>query len=588
VRVLVDAHGLVFVGQAVDRVLDCSLGHDVAHVERVQQRRAKRREVVGRQRRDAVVFKLELRRDQAHVVRVLAGDDAVVAAHVLQAEHPGDVGVGGVGPRRVQRRDPERPFLRVPAPQPFQRGRREVQQGGIRRRVKARRSDQQIEGDGGHRQRRPERQPSQAGRQRPRPAAEQEHRPGQQQEDAQQQDVGELVAVEHPRIGEGVFRQRQGAQRPVDQRLKPGVEDIAAGQRQQDQAARAGQNQTESARQAIGGPPRQRVRPEPGQYGDGQRQGEDPAKRAVQLVDARQQVVEHGVGRQAEDEGQGNRPQSGEDRPVRPPGGQVAFCAPPPGPEQRVGGQRQRQDAQVRPALDVVLDPPVDGRDRLAQGVGAGRDHLAAEHVEVGVVGRVAEEVGHQEGEQPPLGIGPAEDLLQRGRAFPEVLADQLDQGDDLRRAEQQARADHDHQPDPAPQQPARRPAFPPGRPPSGQQPPDRVEGHDQQRVIQDLDVPGVDDQGQRHGPGRRPGQRGRTAEQRLAPDHVLDHQEQEGQPGRRALDHGEDRADQEEAAELPAHRRDRRPDPPLAQPARQGQHGQPGDPELDHGVPAV
>ena len=70
-------------------------------------------------------------------------------------------------------------------------------------------------------------------------------------------------------------------------------------------------------------------------------------------------------------------------------------------------------------------------------------NQVTGEHIAEGAVGGVAKEVGDEEGDHAPFGIGPAEHFWQRDRALAEAGAHYLVEGEILRRAQSQAQRHH-------------------------------------------------------------------------------------------------------------------------------------------------
>ena len=106
-------------------------------------------------------------------------------------------------------------------------------------------------------------------------------------------------------------------------------------------------------------------------------------------------------------------------------------------------GEEEREEANVRSAFDVIFDAPINFGDGLAEGVDGGRNPLPDEHIEVAMVSRVSENVGDEKGEQVSRRVAPGSDLLQRGRADSEVVAQYGEEGDELHGAEGESKNDH-------------------------------------------------------------------------------------------------------------------------------------------------
>ncbi len=140
VRVLVDLYFVI-----VDLLPAChiqrQLADDVLHAQQVGQRVVQTGRVV--EGRDAVVEQLALRLDGLHVLDVLAGDDRVVAAHVLQAGHPRCVGVERLaGPLALESGDAEERRIGL---QKGDAGRRRGQQVRIAGRVEVAQHQKQVQ-----------------------------------------------------------------------------------------------------------------------------------------------------------------------------------------------------------------------------------------------------------------------------------------------------------------------------------------------------------------------------------------------------------------------------------------------------------
>jgi len=102
VDVAVDAQAAgLLVGQLPAGRIQRQLAGQIAHPQQIGQRIVQAGRVI--EGGDAVVEQLTLRLDGLHELDVLLGDDGVVAAHILQAEQPGGVGVEGLGrPRALE------------------------------------------------------------------------------------------------------------------------------------------------------------------------------------------------------------------------------------------------------------------------------------------------------------------------------------------------------------------------------------------------------------------------------------------------------------------------------------------------------
>ncbi len=157
----------------------------------------------------------------------------------------------------------------------------------------------------------------------------------------------------------------------------------------------------------------------------------------MQLLDAGQEVKEHGIERSAEGKSQGDGSQASENPNV--------FVASSENGDQ---GQKQGQDTNIAASLDVVLDPPVDGIDGITVIIACHRAHLLVKDVEIAVMAGVAEKVGDKEGDEASEGVSPPHHLLVTGRALSEAAAHQLVEGDKLHRPQCQAQHDHDYQPE--------------------------------------------------------------------------------------------------------------------------------------------
>ena len=181
----------------------------------------------------------------------------------------------------------------------------------------------------------------------------------------------------------------------------------------------------------------------------------------MQLAVARNQVVEHRVQRRAEREEQRQDRQNGKTgggevgraRPrdslpaERLAGGRSAgppFCfgammrsrygdvparrdpvaaaqpadASPDQRQDRQACQQQRGQTEIVAPFDVVLDAPVNGSQRLAQGILRHGHPRPGPDVEVAVVRGIAEDVRQQEGEDLPRRPGPFPHLRQTGGAL--------------------------------------------------------------------------------------------------------------------------------------------------------------------------
>ena len=111
-------------------------------------------------------------------------------------------------------------------------------------------------------------------------------------------------------------------------------------------------------------------------------------------------------------------------------------------------GEEHWQDSNVSSSFDVIFDAPINFGDGLAEGVDGGRNPLPDEHIEVAMVSRVSENVWDKKGEQVSRRVAPGSDLLQRGRADSEVVAQYGEEGDELHGAEGESKNDHDEEVD--------------------------------------------------------------------------------------------------------------------------------------------
>ncbi len=134
----------------------------------------------------------------------------------------------------------------------------------------------------------------------------------------------------------------------------------------------------------------------------------------MKLVDAGQAVIENGVQGGAEDEGQGEKAKNGKETDVNP-----AFCLEFPGGVNAQKGQEQGQNAKIDAAFDVVFNAPVAGVGPMGVGfaviIGGKGDAAPGEGIDIAVIGRVAEKVGQDEGQDATVGEGPTADLGQCG-----------------------------------------------------------------------------------------------------------------------------------------------------------------------------
>ena len=254
--------------------------------------------------------------------------------------------------------------------------------------------------------------------------------------------------------------------------------------------------------------------------------------------------------------------------------------------EDRHHGQCQRQQPQVVGPFDIVLDAPIDRAHRLAERVLRHGRPGAAPDVEIGVVGRIAVEIGQEERDDLATGPGPIAHLLERGRSFTEALAHQIVERDELHRAERQAQTHHDAQPE------GQTGEQPPGvqASPRAGQPPRGKERADEQDVVGDLDVPGqrLHPHAERAGDdiGHRRVARGALVF--LLRDNHLNQRQDQRQPGGGRDHHGEVDADDVEAGEGIGDRRDDRPGPTLAQRPRKDEHARRGQSKLERRKDAV
>jgi hypothetical protein len=220
----------------------------------------------------------------------------------------------------------------------------------------------------------------------------------------------------------------------------------------------------------------------------------------MELADARQEE-DQPVEWRAKDEAEGGEAEKGEDPRGRAMSGLAGAMSVRRG-AWRLGrkameqGQRCEQQGQyphVCPPLDVVLDPPVGGGDRLAIEVVGGGGPSPAEEVEHLVLRGIAEEIGHEEGDDAADGVGPAHDLLIGHLSLSKAACHQLEEWDVLYRAQPHSQPHQGQAPQagtarsPGPG-PAATPLPPPPGPDDAQQ---GVVGHHQQHVVSDLDVPG-------------------------------------------------------------------------------------------------
>ncbi len=173
----------------------------------------------------------------------------------------------------------------------------------------------------------------------------------------------------------------------------------------------------------------------------------------MQLPDERQ-PIEQRVQRRAKDKVDGDKGQQRKE-PYVAPGDTVEmrFLAVATTAPADQGDERQeiRQDAQVAPRFDIVFSDqvalPGDLSDPLAQGVDRHRHPAPGKDVKVAVVGRAAVKVRHKEGNDLAQLEGPVHDLIIGGRPLTKVLRPRLVKRHELRRAQGQAQAGHQHQP---------------------------------------------------------------------------------------------------------------------------------------------
>ena len=200
-------------------------------------------------------------------------------------------------------------------------------------------------------------------------------------------------------------------------------------------------------------------------------------------------------------------------------------------------------------------------------------------------MGRVAERVGQQEGDDLAAGPRPVAHLLQAGGTFPEALRDQLVEREELHPTQSQAQRYHEQQP--AGQAQGGPPIVLPA--PEADQPPGCVECADHQGVIGDFDVTG------QHGDAEK--ERACRDIRRLCIDppvlcllahHYFDHRQDQRQPGGRGDDHGEVDADDEEAGERECYGRQRGSCPAQAQDATKDEHAGRGQAQLQPGEDSV
>ena len=181
-------------------------------------------------------------------------------------------------------------------------------------------------------------------------------------------------------------------------------------------------------------------------------------------------------------------------------------------------------------------------------GVGAERLPLAADHIEITVVGRAAKKIGDDKTGHPPGRQRPAAHIGQSHRAVAEVLGDHLVHGYKLHRAQPQPQQ---HQR----QQPAGQPQREFGRalsPPQQRQPDGGVITANKQRVVGDFNVAGQ----RLHTQHCRAGKHIRDRRIAGAPfffllaDDNFDEGQQQRQPGRSGNDHRKNHADHKKRAE--------------------------------------
>jgi len=290
VVVAIDAH-LIVVYQGIPGPVDAALlrRHDIARVEHIQQGRIQRLGVLVDQRRDAIVGQLGLRLDELHVLYVLLGDDRVIAAHIMQVIHHGRVGVQRFLAAAHQRRNAKRPLLRQ---QVVDRRCAIGHQGGVHRRQERLADDEQLGGNHGHSQGPP---PSRSADGSP----QQHHAPRQQQGHRKDEQIAELVGVEHATVGKGLLGLGQARQRPLRQRGDPflgqeaqpqaGQPDrpCAQGNPGQDRPGETPQAAAPASAIALGGRRPQGVAAHPRQQAHHQGVRVDPAKRRVHLAHPR-------------------------------------------------------------------------------------------------------------------------------------------------------------------------------------------------------------------------------------------------------------------------------------------------------------
>ena len=148
--------------------------------------------------------------------------------------------------------------------------------------------------------------------------------------------------------------------------------------------------------------------------------------------------------------------------------------------------QKQRQNANVVPSLNVVLHSPVNRSGRRSRCTDGHLPRLTPQ-VPVRVMAGITEDVRDEEGKDLPRRPGPAHDLAVAHRTLAEAGAHQFVEWHELHCAQRQAQSDHDHQPGRQSQR------WPRRAQPSPQlyQPPGSVETSNQQGVVGDFNVTG-------------------------------------------------------------------------------------------------
>ena len=390
-----------------------------------------------------------------------------------------------------------------------------------------------------------------------------EARGGRQQGEAE--DIAELVAGEHARVGKNLVGLLQAEKDARQQGLQLRVEEAEDEQTQQGGQANGGQGKTATSAPGLRGAGCEAICAQAGEDRQGQAEGEDPAEGRVQLVDAGQQP-EQAVSGQAEHEAQaGQGKQEEEERR-----GACAGCGRAAQVAEGEDRADESQDAAVEGGLYVVFDAPLRRWQCLAR---------ASEEVSYAVVGGIAVEVRQEELDKVTRGVGPGEDLFVGSRAAAEVCADEFVERDELQRGERQTDGGHCEQP---------------GQRAQGlvaaqlQEADESPCGGDEQGVVAELGMAGEQDAAEGERTECGPERASRAAGQGAGADDALDQQQQEGLPSRCGEDHGEDGADNEEGGELPGEGGDEAAEASATQAAQQGIHAGAGQPQLRHGEPTV